>query len=230
MGAQDIVVWCILLFFLPITSSPLYQRIFSSAPHVDAKKAIFYCLILWVLIDSAVVAAGLLSVSYSFANPDMAFIAVGRDILPDALHAVFFVGLLAAVMSAADSYLHAGASSLVHDVYRPLFRKNDAQLVFASRIFVVFLGAVSLLLAFYFQQIVPALVFTLTVWTAGILVPTLAALFDLRLSHRAAYFSIVAGAFSAFVCRFFPITTYDPLLVGLAASVLAAAAVSVLQK
>jgi SSS family solute:Na+ symporter len=230
MSLQDIAVWCILLFFLPITSSPLYQRLFSSAPYVNAKKAILYCILLWMLIDTVVVFAGLLSVDYGQSDPDIAFITVGQNLLPAELHAIFFIGLIAAVMSAADSYLHAGASSLAHDVYKPLFKGGDRALVFVGRLAVVFLGAVSLLLAFYFQQIIPALIFTLTVWTAGILVPTLAALFRLRLSPSAAYVAILAGSLSALICRFIPITTYDPLLVGLLASAFAAGAVSIIKR
>jgi len=226
MGLQDILVWCILLFFLPITSSPLYQRLFSSAPYVNAKKAILYCILLWLLIDTVVVFAGLLSVDYGQSDPDTAFIVVGQNLLPAELQALFFVGLIAAVMSAADSYLHAGASSLAHDVYKPLSGKGDGELVLASRIFVVLLGAVSLLLAFYFQQIIPALIFTLTVWTAGILIPTLAALFYLKLRPTAALAAIAFGSFSALACRFLPITDTDPLLVGLIASFTAAAVVN----
>lgn len=228
LSIQDILVFSILLFFFPLTSSPLYQRIFSSSSGVDVGKAILYSLFFWVLIDSIVVFSGLVSVQYGLDDPDNALFSVGSNLLPSILQAVFFLGLLSAVMSTADSFLHSGASSLSHDVCgRSSIR--FCSLVHVGRFFVVLLGFLSLLLALYFRAIVPALVFLLTVWTSGVLVPTIFALSSIRLSSSAAFSSILCGSFASVFWNFFPLAAIDPLFVGLFCSLFSALLVNKLR-
>jgi SSS family solute:Na+ symporter len=224
---QETIVWCILLFFLPITSAPLYLRIFASARGIDVKKAILISVIIWIAIDVIVLSAGVVSsANYELDDPDQALFALGSNLLPPILQAVFFIGLLSAIMSTADSFLHAGASSLSYDVYKKISRKGGVETVTVSRLFVVVLGIISLLLAFYFRQIVPALIFLLTVWISAVLVSTLAALLNFRLSENAAFSSIIVGSLTAVIWKFAPLMEIDPLFAGLTASLIAAVIVN----
>ncbi|MBN2013966.1 MAG: sodium:solute symporter family protein [Candidatus Altiarchaeota archaeon] len=225
MDPQEILVWCVLLFFLPITSSPIYQRIFASAPSVDLRKAILLSIVVWMLIDSVVVLSGLVSIQYGLDDPDQAIFAVGSNLLPPILQAVFYIGLLSAIMSTADSFLHAGASSLSHDLFRR-FSDDDRFLVPFSRLMVFSLGFLSLLLALYLQRIIPALIFLSTVWTSGILVPILSALFSIRLSSSAAFSSILCGSLAAVFWHFLPLAAVDPLFIGLSCSLISASVVN----
>ena len=227
---QETLVWCILLFFLPITSAPLYQRIFATGKGVNIKKAILYSVIIWIAIDAVVLLSGLVSsVNYELDDPDQAIFILGSSLLPPVLQAVFFIGLLSAVMSTADSFLHSGASSLAHDVYGGITRSTGVKTVTVSRLLVIALGFISLLLALYFRQIVPALIFLLTVWISGILVPTLSALMNYRLSGDAAFCSIVSGSAAAVIWGFIPLMEIDPLFIGLGCSLLVAVIVDKLR-
>ena len=216
LSIEEILVWSILLFFMPLTSAPLYQRIFASAPGVDVKKAILAALFIWVIIDSAVVLPGLASVGYEVADPDQAIFILGLDVLPASLQVIFFLGLLSAIFSTADSFLHSGASSLSHDLCRVKSRP-----VFTARIMVIALGTISLLIALYFQDIIESLVFLMTVWTSGILISLLCALYSIRISDRAAFASIIGGAGGSLLWQFSPIFPIDPLFIGIACSVVA---------
>ncbi len=231
---QDTIVWCVLLFFLPITAAPMYQRIFASAKGVDVKKAIILSVVIWVLIDAIVLLSGLFShINYTLDDPDQAIFILGFTLLPPLLRTIFFIGLLSAILSTADSFLHSGASSLAHDVYGRIIEGGEGDMVRAGRILVVVLGVISLVLALYFRQIVPALIFLLTVWISGILVSTLAALLNLRLSENAAFSSIFSGSLAAVVWALGVIQDLmpphlldiDPLFVGLTCSLIAALAV-----
>lgn len=216
---QETLVWSILLFFLPITSAPLYQRIFSTMKGVNVKRAILYSVIIWVFIDAIVLSSGLIArTNYELEDPDQALFAMGSNLLPKVLQVLFFIGLLSAIMSTADSFLHSGASSLAHDVYRRATGRNGIELVNVSRILIVALGIASLLLALYFRQIVPALIFLLTVWISGILVSTLSALLNFRLKESAAFYSIVSGSLTAVFWKFFPLLDIEPLFMGLVCS------------
>ncbi len=224
LSAQEIVVLSALLFFLPLTSAPLYQRFFVSESAASARKAMLGAVALWAGIDLLVVLSGFTALQAfpALADPDLALIEIGRT-LPLLFRGVFFVGLLAAIMSTVNSFLQSGAASLAHDVLRHLRPTLDAgRLLWASRLGVVVLGMASLGIALWFQMILPALLFTLTMWTCGMLIPTLAALAGRRLRPRAALACLLSGAGSALIWQVWQPVDIDPLFVGLGFSLIAA--------
>lgn len=221
---QEIAVFFVLLFFLPITSAPLYQRFFAAESEASSRRAVLYSILIWMVIDSIVVLCGFAALQLfpDLVDPDMALINLGTA-LPRLWKGVFFVGLLAAITSTVNSFLQSGASSLAYDVFRH-FRPTagEGQLLLLSRALVVVLGLLSLVLALWFQMVVPALLFTLSMWTAGILVPTLAALTGRKLRKDTALCSLVAGALSSLVWKVVQPLAIDALFIGLGCSLLVA--------
>lgn len=221
MFPQDAVRWTLLLLFLPITSAPLYQRFFASLPKTNRRKAVAFSILIYFVIDIIVLSSGMIAsvnsqaLNLSEENADISLLVLGLSVLPRALKVLFALGLLAAIMSTADSWLHAGASSLAYDVYRRIRPSGDARLVSVSQVFVFVLGLLSLTLALYFKDVLAALTFLLTVWVSGILPATLAALFDFRLSGKAALASILAGGASSIAWGLKPPLAVDPLFIGL---------------
>jgi SSS family solute:Na+ symporter len=216
-------VFFVALFFLPITSAPLYQRLFVSRSRAEARKAMLYSVAIWVLIDTIIVLGGLAAARTlpGLADPDVALIELGRT-LPLVGQTVFFVGLLAVIMSTVNSFLQSGASSLAYDVWRHVRPSaSEKELLTLSRLFVVALGLLSLALALWFRAVVPALLFTLSMWTAGILIPTLAALFGQKLSKRVALCSLLGGTLSSLAWRILQPWPVDALFVGLGGSLMA---------
>lgn len=154
-------------------------------------------------------------------DPDTALIMLGT-LLPSVARGLFFVGLLAVIMSTVHSFLQSGTSSLAYDVIRHIRpATSDGQLLALSRLFVILLGILSLSVALWFQSIVPALLFTLTMWTAGILVPTLATLTGRKLRRDTALCSLLAGTLSSLLWKIVQPLEIDALFVGLGASLLA---------
>lgn len=224
LSVQEMAVFSVALFFLPITSAPLYQRLLASRSASQARKAMLGSVATWVLIDAVIILAGLSAAQMlpAVEDPDLALVELGRA-LPLVGQTVFFVGLLAVIMSTVNSFLQSGASSLAYDVWRNLRPATDERrLLTWSRLFVVVLGLLSLALALWFQAVVPALLFTLSMWTAGILVPTLAALLGWKLSKAVALCSLVGGTLSSLAWRILQPWAVDALFVGLAGSLLAA--------
>jgi len=220
MSVQEMAVFFTLLFFLPITSAPLYQRLFISESEVSARRSIWYSVAVWMAVDSIVVLCGFAALGLfpGLADPDTALILLGMT-LPPVGRSIFLVGLLAVITSTVNSFLHCGASSLAYDVFghfRPA--APERRLLALSRLFVVLLGLVSLILAMWFQMIVPALLFTLTVWTSGILIPTLLVLTGKKLRPDTALYSLLAGTLSSLVWKIVQPLSVDALFVGLGAS------------
>jgi len=226
ISIQEIAVFFVLLFFLPITSAPLYQRFLASESEACSRRSVLYSIAIWMAMDSIIVLCGFAALRLfpNLADPDMSLIVLGRA-LPPAGRGLFFVGLLAAVMSTVNSFLQSGASSLAYDVFRR-FRPaaSEGRLLALSRLFVIVLGLLSLILALWFQMIVPALLFTLSMWTAGILVPTLAALTGRKLREDTALFSLLGGALSSLAWKIAQPLEVDALFIGLGFSLLVAMA------
>ncbi|GAJ05629.1 unnamed protein product, partial [marine sediment metagenome] len=167
-----------------------------------SEKSIIYSVIIWMAIDLVIILSGFTALQLfpNLTDPDMAFIMLGVAIFPNALRGIFFIALLAMIMSTVDSFLQSGAASLTHDVYRHFKPKStEKQLIMASRIFIIILGLLSLTVALYFQMIIPALVFTLTIWTAAMLVPTLLALTGRKIRNDTAFYCLLGGALSALI-------------------------------
>jgi SSS family solute:Na+ symporter len=236
ISVQEIAVFFTLLFFLPITSAPLYQRFFASESEACSRKSVLYSIAIWMAIDAVVVLCGLAAAQMfpDLKDPDMSLIALGTA-LPALGRGIFFVGLLAAIMSTVNSFLQSGASSLAYDVvrhFRPAASDGQllapSRLLALSRLLVVVLGLLSLIMALRFQMIVPALLFTLSMWTAGMLVPTLAALVGRRLRKDTALYSLLGGTLSSLAWKIWQPLDLDALFVGLGCSLLVAAASEVL--
>ncbi len=220
ISPQEIAVFFVLLFFLPFTSAPLYQRLFVSESTASARKALLYSVGIWMAMDATVVLCGFAALQMwpALSDPDLALVAVGQA-LPGMAQPVFFVGLLATTMSTVNSFLQSGAASLAYDVvhhWKPSLPTR--RLLWVSRGAVVVLGAASLGIALWFRQVVPALLFTLTMWTAGMLIPTLAALVGKRLPRKTALYCLLGGALSALVWEMWHPWPVDSLFVGLGVS------------
>jgi SSS family solute:Na+ symporter len=226
ISPQEIAVFFISLFFLPITSAPLYQRFFASESEACSKRSLLISIAIWMAIDAAVILCGFatLRLAPGLDDPDMALIVLGRG-LPAVARAAFFVGLLAAIMSTVNSFLQSGASSLAYDLVRHLRPEtSEGRLLALSRLFVVALGLLSLALALWFRMIVPALLFTLSMWTASMLVPTLAALTGYKLKRRTALYSLLSGTVGSLAWKILHPLDIDALFVGLGCALLASAA------
>ncbi|MFH0860081.1 MAG: sodium:solute symporter family protein [Candidatus Altiarchaeota archaeon] len=221
MLPQDAIRWTILLLFLPITSSPLYMRFFASLKKVDRKKALAGTVMIYFAIDMILLSSGMIAYANSEKlgiteeNADISLLILGLNALPKGLTAVFIVGLLAVMMSTADSWLHAGASSLAYDILKRRQANSESSLIMASRLFIIVLGVGSLLIALYFFDIIEALSALLTVWISGVLVPTMAALLSVRMSSRAAALSMILGTSASVLWTVTPIMPVDPLFVGI---------------
>lgn len=224
ISVQEIVLFFILLFFLPITSAPLYQRFFVSESKVCSRTAVLYSVAIWMAVDLLVILCGFAALWLfpDLPDPDMSLIALGTT-LPPVGRGLFFIGLLAVIMSTVNSFLQSGASSLAYDVFRHLRPvTTERQLLTLSRLFVIAMGILSLSLALWFQMIVPALLFTLSMWTSGILVPTLAALMGRKLRKDIALISMLVGAFSCLAWKIVQPLDVDALFIGLGLSLIVA--------
>lgn len=80
----------------------------------------------------------------------LVFIEMVRRIFPGIISGILLSAVLAASMSTADSQLLSAASAFASDVYKPVFRKNqasDKEMLWAGRLVVLAIAVLALILA-----------------------------------------------------------------------------------
>jgi len=137
------------------------------------------------------------------------------EVLPTWLGAMLVATVVAVIVSTADSYLLAPASSLVRDVYQRFIAPDasGSTVVLVSRGLVIALGLIALGLSFTSDGFFDLALFAYTIYGAGITPALLAAFFWRRATRAGAVASILTGVISA--CVWKAITT-DSVRVALA--------------
>jgi SSS family transporter len=151
------------------------------------------CLLIWLglgLAVPALVAQGRLD---ALARPDDAAPTYLLEIAPDALAGLAVAGILAAIMSTADSFLNIGSAALVRDLPRAMGRQVRDQLRW-GRAAVLLVGTLAALFAYFYGDLI-ALLGTFAFGTfAAALAPTLVIGFNwARVTSTAASASIATG-------------------------------------
>src|SRR5699024_267263 len=88
-------------------------------------------------------------------DPTLSYYAIIGEVFNFPMIIIMIIALLATVISTADSFLMAGASSIVNDLIKPRVKKeNEKKLLPYSRLSVLLVSVFSLLLALYIPQLV----------------------------------------------------------------------------
>lgn len=179
----------------------LWQRFWAADSARTAYGGYVVAVIFTMAIGGAAVLIGAfarLGLDVSVENPDLVYYAVLQDTLPFALVTAMILVLLATVVSCADSFFIAGASSISHDVLRPIFGiSDDSRLLRLSRHAVILMSLIALGLALYAPNLVAIWILGSAMLVCGVLVPAMAALLFDELDPRAAVASMWVGLVSA---------------------------------
>lgn len=121
-GIQYLLVW----FFIALwtfVDPAFHQRAAAAKTPQTARKGIFYSVGFWFLFDFFTVFAGL----YGFIilgeldNPVLVYPELGAHLLPAGLSGLFFLTLLATIMSTLDSFLFLSGQTLGRDLIAKLW-------------------------------------------------------------------------------------------------------------
>lgn len=102
------------------------------------------CLLIWLGVGTAVPALVARGEMAAPATADAAAPAFLLGFVPDALAGLVFAGVLAAIMSTADSFVNVGAAALVRDLPRALGRPLGDELAWGRAVVVVLTVAAGL--------------------------------------------------------------------------------------
>ena len=159
----------------------MYSRMLSARTTEGARCAALYTAA--ALVPIAFLAAGMGMIASALAPelaPERALPWLISTALPDVVAAVLLLGIVAALMSSADSTLLGQSAVLANDILRQVLSLSDRQTVTVARIAVAALGVASLAIASYFGEVIASLMFAYSVFASGVVGPVLLGLFGGR--------------------------------------------------
>lgn len=163
--------------------------------------------LLWIGIGLAMRALVLQGLHAELANPDDAAAMFLQDYAHPLLAGMVFAGLLAAIMSTADSFLNIGAAAIVHDIPRALSGRSLKNELLWARTATVVIAAVAACFALYSGDDMVALLgaFGWATFAAAI-VPTVAIGFNWkRATGLACNLAIVSSLLMNFGLKLFDV-------------------------
>jgi SSS family solute:Na+ symporter len=216
----------ILAFFVGMDS---FSRCFAAR---DAAAARNGALLAAVLIIPLAVAAVWLGLAAAVLYPDHAssgssvLATFVLDVFPPGLKGLMLVAVLSAIMSTADICILTASANYTRDVHQRFIRPDlpERDMLRLGMVASVVVGGLSMLLAWKMRDIIDILQLGFTINAAGLFLPTVTALYGIRVPASAAFWSIGASLVTVIGWRLAAdagvggVFASDPLWPGLAVS------------
>ena len=184
----------IILFAIPQFSPSVFQRILM-AKDIKQAQASFKIASLFIPLISLSIAA--MSVFVLADNPNLDPENVLKHIFNKysymGLKGLCAIGVMAMVMSTADSLINSMSVTFAHDICGPLNLKSEDNFFVASKFFALFSGVCALLIAFCFSSIFKLIITVFGFYVATVAVPFILAVLGFRSSAT----SVLIGMFGA---------------------------------
>jgi SSS family solute:Na+ symporter/sodium/proline symporter len=186
--------------FLLLGEANMYGRFFSAKSAGAARRAVAGWIAGTIVVEAAIVGIAMAGRARfpgldapGAEGAETVVLRVLTDALPSALGALLLAAVLAIIVSTADSFLLAPATSLVRDVWARFVSPAAADSLALLRAVVVALGLVAWLQLRFFQSVLEAALYAYTMYGAGVTPAVLAAFLWKRATPAGGIASIAAG-------------------------------------
>lgn len=189
---QYILVWFFIALWTFVDPS-FHQRAAAAESPKTARRGIFISIGFWTVFDFLTCFTGM----YAFAilgsgleEPILAYPVLADQLLPIGLKGLFFVTLLATIMSTLDSYLFISGQTLGRDFLYPYFPNYNPNKL--TRISILISALVGILLIILYPSVIDLWYVIGSVFIPGLLVPVLGIyLKSFQLKSLYVYLSII---------------------------------------
>jgi SSS family solute:Na+ symporter len=200
------ILWLLLpTVMYTLIGQDFYQRLFATKSERVARLSALGGGVFLLAISAAPVLIGMgaRALSTGDMRPDDALPWVLTELMHPLVGGFILAAVLAAVMSTADSLLTSATSHVVKDVWletlQPGIARNEKRLLALSRGVTVTVGLIALLIGVALPGIVTALIYSYTMYTAGVLVPVIGGILWKGGTRAGALWAVVIGSSVALV-------------------------------
>lgn len=199
------------LGFCVINMLPTFiQRTLISEDSRVTSNAIMIKTIIYIIFLIFVTLNGLIAfVKYPDIKASLVLPYLIDHTIPHGIKGIVVVGLLAAVMSTADSDLNITSVTIVKDFFKPLFKiSNEGIMLVLARCVNVVIGSIAIVIALGFAKVVDLVIFVVGFWSPIVLVPLIFGLFDITIKNRDFIICSGAGGITFVMWKLFCEETY----------------------
>lgn len=198
VSAQFLLVWFFIALWT-LVDPAFHQRCYAASSGTVARNGILLSIVFWVMFDALTAITGLYARALlpPLDQPVMAFPLLGEAILPPVAKGLFFIGMLATIMSSLNTLAFVSGTTLGRDIFLKLLR--GANLGSRGETFLVQVGLVlsavlSVLLALAIPSVIKLWYTIGTVIVPGLLIPLVTSYFDRwKVGARGAFATMLAG-------------------------------------
>jgi len=199
---QYIIAWFLIAVWT-LVDPGFYQRCYAARDERTAKYGILISILFWMIFDFMTMTAGLYSraILPGLEQPLMAYPLLAEVVLPKVAKGLFYIGMLATIMSTLNTLVFISAVTIGNDIIWKLKKTHNEvnKINFYTRIGLIITSVLSILLAIYFPSVVDLWYIIGTLTIPGLLIPVITSYFEsLTPSPRHAFLIMVSG----FTCSF----------------------------
>ncbi|MBI5022168.1 MAG: sodium:solute symporter family protein [Ignavibacteriales bacterium] len=204
-SAQFIMVWFFIALWT-LVDPAFHQRCYAAKDGATAQKGILVSIIFWLVFDFMTATAGLYARAAlpNLPEPIMAYPMLAEAVLPPIAKGLFYVGMLATIMSTLNTLAFVSAQTLGRDIFGRLLigNKHTSNIQHLTSNNATILIKVGLIVSFFLSVVIALLIpsvikiwYTIgTVVIPGLLVPLIASYFDkFKIEVKYAFLSMLLG-------------------------------------
>ncbi|MCP5377824.1 MAG: ATP-binding protein [Rickettsiaceae bacterium] len=194
---NDTLYLCLFLM-IPLLDPAIFQRISMAKSTSQVSKsfiiAIFFILLCDALVHTVIGVLFRADPNIIDINADNVIQYILDHYLTYGLKGAFVVGIMAMVMSTADSYINSSSVLLSYDFIRSTgINLTEKKELFLARIFSLFVGVIALGVSLFAENLLELLLSVYSFYMPVVTVPFTLAIFGFRSSARAVLIGMVAG-------------------------------------
>jgi solute:Na+ symporter, SSS family len=199
---QFVLVWFFIALWT-LVDPAFHQRCYAAKSGKVARNGIFISIGFWFLFDAMTATAGLYARAAlpDLAQPVMAFPMLAEVTLPSFAKGLFYVGMLATIMSTLNTLAFVSATTIGRDiVWRFREEKTEERVNLYTQWGLVSAGALSIVLALFVPSVIKLWYAIGTVVIPGLLVVLVTSYFDRwKVGAGFAFYSMLFGWLTSLV-------------------------------
>jgi solute:Na+ symporter, SSS family len=187
---QFVMVWFFIALWT-LVDPAFHQRCYAARSGSVARNGILWSVVFWIVFDAMTATAGLYARAAlpRISQPVMAFPLLAEAVLPPVAKGLFFVGLLATIMSTLNTLTFVSATTLGRDIVFRLRHRlheaddhlragDDRRQTAMIQVGLVVTGILAIVLAVAIPSVIKLWYTIGTVIVPGLLVPLVASYFE----------------------------------------------------
>ena len=183
ISPSEVFVYLLTIGAYQFLRQDLWQRFWAAGSAKIARNGYWIAVVLGAVTAFMIIAIGVMArfgLNLGDIDSSLTYYIVIGEVFSFPMIVVMIIALLATVISTADSFCMAGASSIINDIIKPRLQDGpdlDSRLLKYSRLSVLLVSVFSLLLALSIPKLVGLWVTGAAMLVSSLLAPVIAGLF-----------------------------------------------------